>query len=271
MTVSSISSVRAVSRATALRARREIVRIRHSPFPNDRPLVVHCSHHKTGTVWLFNVLRVLAARHGLRVFQPHKGPAALVDRHVDIALYEGRSTVDRMNFGGRAVRGSHMVRDPRDVAVSSYFYHLRGAELWNQIPLERFGGRTYHEVLQSLSTRDGLLMEIQRLGTYVYPGMANWDYHQGDFLEMRYEELWSDEPTGFRALFRFYGFSPAVVESSVHLALELTARTRTGPGRIAHVRSGRPGEWREHLEPVHLDAIEQVAPGLIAQLGYPSC
>jgi hypothetical protein len=268
MAVLATRSLLAVPRGTAARGRREIVRKRHSPYPHGGPLIVHCSHHKTGTVWIFNVLRVVAQRHGLHVFEPHKGPAAMVDHHVDVVLYEGRSTVDRGCLGDRIVRGSHMVRDPRDVAVSSYYYHLRGAEGWTQVPLDRFGGRTYYEVLQSLSTCDGMLTEIRRLGTYTYPGMAAWDYHQGDFYEMRYEDLWEDEAAGFRSLFRFYGFSPPVVDESVEVALRLSTRARSGPSKMAHVRSGRPGEWREHLEPVHLAAIEEVAPGLVAGLGY---
>lgn len=254
----------------ASRAQREmILHRRQSLYVHRRPVIVHCSHHQSGTAWMFNVLRSVAHRQGLRVFEPHGGPAVPVDCHTDVALYEGRSAIDRVGFGRRAVRGSHMIRDPRDVAVASYYYQLRGAEAWNQIPLERFGGRTYHEVLQSLTTRDGLLMEIRRLGLFAFPAMADWDYDQGDFYELRYEDLWGDEPAGFRSLFRFYGFSPATVEDCVQVAVRLSTRGATGLGRGPRVSSGRPGEWREHLALVHLDAIDEVATGLVARLGYP--
>jgi hypothetical protein len=187
----------------------------------------------------------------------------------DIVLFPNTVLFDRKVFASRRIRGSHMVRDPRDLVVSAYFYHLRTDEAWVHAPREDLNGQSYQQYLQAASKHEGLMAEIRRLSRGGFPAMAAWDYDQPDFHEMRYEDLLADEPAEFRALFDSYGFTPAAAERATARAVALSAASRAS-GASGHMRSGRPGEWHEHLDADHLAAIDAAAGELIRRLGYPA-
>src|SRR5581483_5322277 len=115
---------------SALReAKRQMVRRFRSPFvDSSRPLIVHASHHKAGTVWLFGVLREAALPYALHVTE--FDAVEPIDDDTDIALFQHTHDFQRASAGDRTIRGSHMIRDPRDLVVSAYYYHLRTSESW---------------------------------------------------------------------------------------------------------------------------------------------
>jgi hypothetical protein len=253
---------------SALReTKRQFVRRYRSPFADSsRPLIVHASHHKAGTVWLFGVLREIALPHALRVTE--YDAVEPIDSATDIALFQHTHAFARASMSGRQMRGSHMVRDPRDLVVSAYFYHLRTNESWVHVPMAEFDGATYQERLQSFDKHDGLLFEMGRLAGSVFRDMAVWDYGQPDFFELKYEDLLASEGERFGELFRSYGFTDAAADRATATALELGVRARSRSGGDTHIRSGQPGEWREHFSADHVDRIKALAGDLILDLGY---
>lgn len=79
-----------------------------------------------GTSWLTRVLRTVADAYGLRfervndnIEGPDPGSNVIVFNHSNAPL---------QHLGD--FRGTHMVRDLRDVFVSGYFYHLWTKESW---------------------------------------------------------------------------------------------------------------------------------------------
>ena len=146
------------------------------------PLIVHCCHHKVGTVWFLHVLTAISRHYGLRL---HVGPQSDLGPEDGIFL-EDHSRIDPGFL--RPFRGSHMIRDPRDVVVSAYFYHLRTTEAWALEPREEFGGLSYQAHLQQLDRHEGLLAEIRRSASTVITDMTRWDYDDPRFLELRYED-----------------------------------------------------------------------------------
>jgi hypothetical protein len=230
--------------------------------------VVHCGHHKVGTVWFANILRKVADHHG-RVFLE-------IDRIADsseVYLYQHSEVFDRSHLGGRPFRGTHLIRDPRDVVVSGYFYHLWTDELWATVPRERFDGRSYREELNRVDRSEGLLLEIGLTGSMQLREMLLWDYQQPEFLELRYEELIADEVAGFTRVFEHYGFSPKAIEYGLGVVQaasfhNVTGRSVGDVGQHSHLRSGKPGEWREHFGPEHLERWNEVAGDALIRLGY---
>jgi hypothetical protein len=234
-----------------------------SPFPascEGRPLVVHCCHHKVGTFWFQNVLSAVAADFGLRMFS---GEQSDLPPSADVFLQD-HSRIDRASLGD--VRGSHMIRDPRDVVVSAYFYHLGTREPWALQPREAYAGRSYQQHLAGLDRETGIAAEIERCASTVLRDMVEWDREGNGFLELRYEDLLRDEEAGFRRIFDHYGFSPQAIERSVK-----TAR-RFGRGRMKsrskHIRSGEPGEWRRHFSDEHKAIFKRLTADAAVRLGY---
>jgi hypothetical protein len=249
--------------------KRRAVRQFRSPFASSRrPLIVHCSHHKAGTVWLFGVLRSIALHHGLQVVEFDS--VAPVAASTDIALFAHTRDFRRSSAGSREIRGSHMVRDPRDLVVSAYYYHLRTGEQWVHAPRPEYDGRSYQEHLRSLDKHDGLRLEMNRLESTVFRDMAQWDYTQRDFCELRYEDLLANEQETFLGLFGSYGFSPSAAARATDLALQLGREARSRSGGDSHIRSGQPGEWREHFTADDVERIKEIAGDIIVSLGYES-
>ena len=251
------------------RLRRELKRARGGPFPRpeDRKLIVHCAHHRVGSAWFTRVLSAIAEEYGLR-FQNCK--QAELRRGTDVFL-EDHSLVDLTRLPVH--RGSHMVRDPRDVVVSRYFFHLWTKETWAHAPQPEYDGRSYLEYLNSLDQEAGILAEIDKFVDYGLGHMANWNYQNQDFLELRYEDLIRDEDGEFRRLFLHYGFSPAAVERSTQIAKQFSfeRQTKRKVGQVearSHLRSGRPGEWRDVLSDRQKARCKEVFGDVLIKLGY---
>jgi hypothetical protein len=262
----------------------------NSQQPAVRPMlpIVHCTHHKAGTVWFRRILSGIADAQGFTFTTSYVG------RNVpsgDVVLYavvgplsemevatafHGASDcrqaaaddfMERSGLRPGGFRGTHMVRDPRDMVVSGWHYHLRCTEDWVVTPLERFGGRSYQDLLNSLDPHDGLMAEIKEMTRRTLVHMARWNYEQPEFLELRYEDLLTDELMWFDRLFRHYGFEGSLLHDSMAIAHKYSRGNLSVVGD-GHVRSGEPGEWREHLEPDHVAAFKELTGHLLVDLGY---
>jgi len=250
--------------------------------------LVHAGYHKIASVWFENVLSDVAGRYGLTfsstylpfikrdpVFRlrqpaPEVGPPTWIG---DVNLFmHSRNFSDEL-FAGRPIRGTHIVRDPRDVAVSGYRYHLWTDEEWVHTPYDGFGGRSYQETLRSLPESEGLLLEVGRTCRWTVAEMRAWDYTRSDFLELRYEDLIEDEDSGFERIFRHYGFTDAAVETSVEIARKHSFKAMTGraigeEGGNSHLRSGKPGEWRARFGEEHVELFKRMGNDVLVMLGY---
>jgi hypothetical protein len=245
-----------------------------SPFPEGapRPPIVHCCYHKVGTVWFARIFTEVAAEFGLRYgegwdykrihsFEQNKDCEIFLDfgSHVDLSQLPDYV-------------GSHMIRDPRDLVVSGYFYHLWTDEPWANMPLAEYRGMTYREYLNSLDQDEGLLSEIRRVWFWV-PHMVAWDYGNPRMYEIRYEEIIKDYQKVFREMFAHYGFSESAVERCCSIAEKYSFKNMkkgVAKGTKSHLRSGKPGEWQSVFKEEHKRLFKEMYPGSVVALGYES-
>jgi hypothetical protein len=259
-----------------LAVRSRVRRLTRTPFdPVDGPaLLVHCAHHKVGTVWFQRVLSTVAGFYGLRFTEvpasydrPPGSPAFGSD--IDIVLYHRANDFRPEEDGARPYRGSHLIRDPRDVVVSGYHYHRRTDEAWVHEPKERFGGLSYQAFLHSVNEHDGLMAEIDRCARSSVAEMDTWSYSRPEILELRYEDAVRDEEETFTRLFRFYRFNDAAVQQGLNIVEQFSRPQGSGAGDAdPHVRSGQPGEWRRHFGDDHVARFKQLTGDLVVRLGY---
>jgi len=233
-------------------------------------VLVHCAHHKVGTVWWGHILRRVAAQCGARyaeVCGKEWDPSA------GVYLFQHSRQFDRGRFAGMPFRGTHMIRDPRDVIVSGYFYHLWTDEPWANHPDPRFGGRSYRQELNLRDRDDGLMLELERTCRGQVRDMVTWDYGQPEFHELRYEDVMADEAGSFEQVFRHYGFRDRDIRRGLDVVEEMSFSRVSGRsvgsiGAASHLRSGRPGEWQANLTSAHLDRWRELAGDALSTLGY---
>ncbi len=249
-------------------------------------VLVHCGHHKVGTTWFGSVLADVAAHFGF-VFQIvpfHRGTLGSdiaeapenkkpEEVRADVIQFIHARDFDESILGDRRFRGSHLIRDPRDVAVSGYHYHRWATERWVHTPNAAFRGLSYQQYLNSLPEPEGLLVEIQRTCATIVRDMSVWDYDREEFLELRYEDLIKDEDAGFARLFAHYGFKERAIASGVEVARRhsFTAKTGRAMGDVGasdHLRSGLPGQWRNEFRDEHVTLFKSLANDTLIRLGY---
>jgi hypothetical protein len=220
---------------------------------------------------MVNVLTAVAQTFGLRFQSYDASDDTVVD--ADVVLYLHAQHFDRSHLRGQPFRGSHLVRDPRDVVVSGYFYHRWTDEHWVHQPVDWFGGQSYKEQLEVLGREEGLMFELEQACQSEIRHMGTWNYAQPEFLELRYEDLVANESEGFERLFRHYGLTERAIARALDIVDDNSFQRQTGRhiGEIAqheHLRSGKPGEWRDYFSPDHIARFKELAGDVLITLGY---
>lgn len=158
-----------------------------------------------------------------------------------------------------AARFVHVIRDPRDVAVS----------LWHHGQRIQAGGFTrQYESIDALAEQ---LASSWASGTEHSARMGA--RRSGQYLEIRYEDLLAEGPGTLARLLEFLGIT--AVESEVEACLQATAFEKLSGGRShgeedtgSHFRKGISGDWRNHLSPEAVAKVRERAGGQLERLGY---
>lgn len=183
--------------------------------------------------------------------------------------------IDRLDDDFRIVR---FVRDPRDLIVSGYFYHRRGAEPWfrfrgptdaywsainGRVPQGMPNDVSYAEYLESLSIEDGLLAEIAFRSAHL-ESLRDWP--EDDRIRLyRYESILGNERAVFDDIADFYELKRGEKARVTRLAHRYRSARRTND---PHIRDPRPGQWQAHFTPRVMDHFDREFGDLIPLLGY---
>jgi hypothetical protein len=245
------------------------------------PLLVYFGHHKSGSRWIEMVLGDIAAAAGLRCGSACN-PAwfgydlqEFVDaRRLDVLAYTNAEPAYVRQL--RDYLGFHVIRDPRDMAVSAYFSHLSShpTEYWPELIAHR-------AALSKLPKPAGLIADMRftaRLPTdgydlRPYDAMADWDYSSRVVHEMRFEDLIGDPGASFRVILahlRLRAPDTVLQRTLARYSFEALSGGRS-PGqedRTAHYRQGAPGDWRRHFDPGPAAEFSRLHGDLAVRLGY---
>lgn len=250
--------------------------------------LIHCSYHKCLTVLYGRVMtgvfnRCLVWSPGYRHYNSHAADFYDGFHAHRVASINNRALdLERLGDYSPEFRISRFLRDPRDLVVSGYFYHRRGAEDWTtiqaptaddwyfangQVPegLHK-AGTSFAEYLQAIPEEEGLLAELEFRALH-FESMAQWPTEHPKIATYRYEDIVGAEAAVFRELFAFYGFSPLERGLGNWFVKRYSlGRRRADP----HVRNPASGQWRKHFTPRVRQAFNARHAGLLEQLGYPA-
>lgn len=261
------------------------------------PHRIHCAYHKCLTVYAKRVFDGLFNRcqpwgRGYRHFNSDLPAFLGAYRGLAVASVNNHA-LDLEALGD--VRVTRFLRDPRDLVVSGYHYHRRGAEPWTEIqdptPSDwefangclpdglQGSGRSFAALLQELPEEEGLLAELQFRRRH-FESMARWPREHARVRTFRYEEILGNEVAVFRDLFAFYELPWPQRRLGAWFArrhaLPSAARAQPAPdpgasagGKDPHVRDPKAGQWRALFTPRVRRAFDAEYAGLVRDLGYP--
>lgn len=224
---------------------------------------IHCSYHKCLTVFfakvfssIYNQQQPTSYRHfNSRLDQfythYHNYRVASVNNH---ALDFGRLAAD--------ARISHLIRGPRDLIISSYFYHKRGAEAWSRIidPQESDwqatnghlppnflpDGHSFATYLQSVPLEEGLIAEMI-FRRYHFESMRQWATDDPRILRLRYENVLGHERQAVAKLLTHFGASAREIAFGTLAADRFSAERRVN--KTTHIRNPTAGQWKTYFTP----------------------
>lgn len=243
------------------------------------PLIVHWSIHKAMTGYYTQVMLELRKKTGL-AFSAHYADSKNLPK-VLIRSKKLPSNVvllsDLLHYKIQPpllYRGTLTLRDPRDLAISGYYYHLRTNENWvndtnfnwsrilnDKIGAKFFGdrenswnGKSYSTVLKSLKKADGLMLEIIRIAPLIR-SIGQFDYNNPNILIVKFEDIIGREIEAFEEIFDHYGLHSRYKSHAMYAVDKLSASKNRG--KSTHIRSTTTGEWRSEFEEQHHTAFKQ--------------
>jgi hypothetical protein len=179
-------------------------------------------------------------------------------------------------------RITRFIRDPRDLVVSGYFYHKRGAEAWCKlinptegdwkvvngcIPDNMGEGHSFSSYLQTLSEEEGLMAEIDFRRKH-FESMLQWPVSDPRIKLFYYEDVIGNEGEIFAELLSHYGTSRLERWVGVILADRFSAKRQSR--RTKHIRDPKAGQYEEHFSPKVRDYFERQYGDILIRYGYES-
>ena len=258
------------------------------------PIYIFC-HHKTGTNLLRKIFIDICARERWKFTSVRY----LVDEPPDgdVVVFS-HSNIDVENIKPPYV-GVHMIRDPREVVVSGYLYHLRTDEPWCisknfemkggrecfPVPefrqhmneewkknyLQMLGGMSYQEKLNSMPKDEGLEFEMKYYSSWTIGDMLAWKYDNPNVVEVKMEDASFDYDTLFSSIFSHLQFSENKIAEYMGIAgrHDLNRLGDKAVKKISHVRTRESKTWVSHLSKDNLNLFYKLyGNDVFSKLGY---
>lgn len=228
------------------------------------------AYPKSGSTWLRFILGNYRATEPCDFQSVRSRVPDIHDTEIDPACMQRAAVLkSHLAYQPAYSRVLLMVRDPRDVAVSYYYHHLKHGLVAPDLDLDGFvslfnAGELYPAVSWRDHTDSWLSAKVQELRVLRYEDMHN---DTEDTLHGLLDFLGLERDTGaLRQAIRASDFSAMRrLEEAQHEQIPSLRATRED---IRHVRSGKVGGWRGHLSESAHDALWQHNRSCMQRLGY---
>jgi hypothetical protein len=258
-------------------------------------MFVFC-YHKSGTQLFSKTLRGIARHFGLKM-EVALGAVEEIDSAVDIVLVS--HSLIRFDLGRHSYRGVRIVRDPRGIWVSGYWYHRRCSERWclntnfdtsptirfPQVPYSQehrsetwkqdylggLDGRSYQENLLALDVDAGLAFEEERYADWTAEAMTAWQPDERT-IDVQMESIAANFDASMKTIFSHLGFSGDRLADVIRISQsnDIARMSDEAVANNSHITSRDISLWQHYLPPEKRRRFEDQHGALIRSLGYPA-
>jgi len=262
-------------------------------------------HPKAGSTWLSGIFLGVCQKLGLKPYYKQLAMSSLdelSDKNFDFIISQNSSYEKLSQIG--PYRGVHVIRDPRDICVSSYFSYKNSHPIngWNQLAELR-------KNLNSKSKDDGMF-DIIDFNAAFFKNMEGWNYSDSNILDIKFEDVINDTYAELIKMATFlnlidhgnHGYLSAFLLNSKWISNRVLNKFITNGSKFrsekmseeafseilyrlsfqklskgrkrgtidekSHYRLGVPGDWKNHFNSDHVKYFDQKYPNLIAKLNY---
>jgi len=229
---------------------------------------LHVTHPKAASQWVQSILQNLYQNNVVKNL-----PAAGSVRGGNVeagkfytSLYLTREEVQALGAG--QFRSFFVMRDLRDSLVSLYFSLSKTHAVTDEF-VERGRG-----VLAGLSKEDGLQMLIEQNAFNFVRIQSSWLADPSRCF--RFEDLVTDPVSGFTRIF-CNSLELEIHPDRLNAVCEKFSFERMSGGRRqghedtgSHLRSGKPGNWRDHFTPKLIARFKELHGDHLIACGYES-
>lgn len=232
----------------------------------EGPIIVHFGYHKAMTSFFHKVFIDIAPLLRREYFHAFNNLFKFYEKLASMGS-EGILCLNNhpaQTFLLPNYVGSHIVRDPRDLLVSGYKYHLWSEESWVNIPISnamskklkinKYGlhlkqDESYRQLLNRVDKDLGYQLEFNWRQPH-FTQMQNWDYENPNIIEVKYEDIFQNENVWFQKIFKHYGVPDILLDVCLKIVEKHSFKVLQKQGNIGdkkHARIGSPGQWKEEL------------------------
>ncbi len=251
---------------------KEVTTLRDIEIRSDD--VFFASYPKSGNTWLRYMLACLLHPENEIKLSQLDGflPDIYAHSHDELANLSGPRLLKTHDcFDPRCQKVIYIVRDPRDVAISYYYYQLKHGFLAQDYPL----GSYIHQFCQSPGGGFGSWQE--NIGSWLGARQSN-----SDFMLLRYEDMLMNPEKSLTEVIKHLGwqYSRKQIQVAVeagcfsrmqqleHAEKEVWRESRNSQCDVLFMRSGKHGQWTSELTDEHVAEIESSWGDLMLELGY---
>jgi hypothetical protein len=182
----------------------------------EKAVLAYFGHHKCGSKMIMRIIERASCYMGLKYGNFHSPKVwdydtnhktldkVVADINLDFVSY---NNADKKYIGiDKKFLGIHVIRDPRDIIVSSYFSHRysHSTDQWPELA-------DFREVLERLHQNDGLLesmkftanLKIDGWDINLFDSLMNWNYSLPNIMEIKFERLVNNPYQTFIDMFDF--------------------------------------------------------------------
>lgn len=224
--------------------------------------------HKTGTVLMSRILKELDRQANFGIWNIARDVSEAVRWQV---AFDNHSRFANESVDVQTMPCVVVIRDPRDVVISSAYYHAHAREKWLHLPSDRFDGQTYQQKINSLpDMASRFRFEMRNAAGGIIESMLRVraaDEHTNTMF-VKLESLVDDvDLVHFQLLFRHLALDPTYMLFALEIARNCSLFSNTYVKRN-HVRSGRPAQWITEFDSALNGEFATLFPSAAERLGY---